>query len=132
MPSTLRNVAFDCADPYALASFWSAVVGAPLHDEDAPGDPEAVVVRPDGPHLFFQRVPEPKRGKNRVHVCLEPDQPRDAEVERLVGLGATVLDDRRNSDGTGWVVLGDPEGNELCVLRPAAERTATDPRPPLA
>jgi predicted enzyme related to lactoylglutathione lyase len=63
--------------------------------------------------------------KNRLHLCLQPDIPRDEEVERLLGLGATLFDDRRNPDGTGWAVLTDPEGNEFCVLRSAAERAAT-------
>jgi predicted enzyme related to lactoylglutathione lyase len=63
--------------------------------------------------------------KNRLHLCLQPDIPRDEEVERLLGLGATLADDRRNADGTGWAVLTDPEGNEFCVLRSAAERAAT-------
>ena len=67
-------------------------------------------------------MPEPKTVKNRVHVCLEPDTRRDDEVERLLGLGATLVSDMRRPDGTGWAVLADPVGNEFCVLRSAAER----------
>jgi predicted enzyme related to lactoylglutathione lyase len=62
-------------------------------------------------------VPEPKQVKNRMHVCLQPDVPRDDEVARLLGIGATMFDDQRKPDGTGWVVLADPEGNEFCVLQ---------------
>jgi hypothetical protein len=80
---------------------------------------------PDGPWLLFVRVDEPKQVKNRVHLDLEPDGPREAEVDRLLALGATLVADHRNPDGTGWVTLADPEGNELCVLRSAAERAAT-------
>ena len=123
--SRLYNVSFDCADPYRLAQFWSAVTGHPVGPDDHPGDPEVAVLTPDGPMLFFDRVPEPKTVKNRVHVCLQPDVARDVEVERLLGLGATLVTDRRNDDGTGWAVLADPEGNEFCVLRSAAERAAT-------
>ncbi|MET8083354.1 VOC family protein [Micromonospora sp. NPDC005194] len=49
---------------------------------------------------------------------------RDEEIERVLGLGATMVADRRHADGTGWAVLADPEGNEFCVLRSAGERVA--------
>lgn len=124
MRSTLFNVAFDCADPYELAQFWSKVVGHPLDAEDQPGESTAAIALPTGLHLYFAQVAEPKTQKNRVHLCLQPDSPRDAEVERLLAVGATVASDRRNPDGTGWVVFSDPEGNEFCVLRSAAERAA--------
>ncbi|MCP3803017.1 VOC family protein [Allokutzneria sp. A3M-2-11 16] len=116
MASTVYNVAFDCANPYELAAFWEQVVGHPQHEEDRPGDEETVIELPTGMNLYFQRVPEGKAVKNRVHVCLRPDRPRDAEIERLLGIGATLLEDKREPDGTGWAVLGDPEGNEFCVL----------------
>ncbi|WP_432827956.1 VOC family protein [Dactylosporangium sp. CA-092794] len=123
MASFIRNVAFDCADPYALAEFWSGVVGHPVHPQCRPGDDEVVIEPPAGPRLFFQAVPEPKVVKNRVHVCLQPAAGgRDAEVERLLGLGATPLADHRTGDGGGWVVLRDPVGNEFCVTRGEAER----------
>ncbi len=68
-------------------------------------------------------MPESKAGKNRVHLDVVPtDRTRDEEVERLVALGASQLDDRRRPDGTGWVVLADPEGNEFCVERSDGER----------
>ena len=61
--------------------------------------------------------------KNRVHLDLEPtDCTRDAEIERVVALGAKPLNDLRNGDGSGWAVLADPEGNEFCILRSQAER----------
>jgi predicted enzyme related to lactoylglutathione lyase len=121
MPSTIQNIAFDCADTYALAQWWSQVVGHPLHPDDQPGDPEASVEVPGGPVLFFNEVPEPKTVKNRVHVCLRPDIPRDQEVDRLLALGATMVSDRRKPDGRGWAVLADPDGNEFCVLRGPSE-----------
>lgn len=116
MVSFIRNVSFDCADPFALAGFWSAVVGHPIHPECAPGDDEVVIEPPAGPRLFFQAVPEAKVMKNRVHVCLSPaDRGRDAEVDRLTALGAGLAADHREADGSGWVVLLDPAGNEFCV-----------------
>ena len=123
MASFIRNVSFDCRDPYALAQFWSGVVGHPVDPQFGPGDTEVVIAPPHGPRLYFQAVPEDKTVKNRVHVCLQPgDRHRDAEVERLLALGATVLEDHRTPDGEGWVVLRDPAGNEFCVTRSAAER----------
>ncbi|MFF3940774.1 VOC family protein [Streptomyces phaeofaciens] len=68
-----------------------------------------------GRRLLFQRVPEPKAGKNRLHLDLHPGEGRRAgEVERLTALGASVLREVREPSGT-WVVMADPEGNEFCV-----------------
>lgn len=123
MTSTVRTITFDCSDPEVVGRFWAAVTGREL--DFAPGDPEALVIGADGqPHLLFLPVPEGKVVKNRVHLDLMPtDRTRDEEADRLVGLGARVIDDRRRPDGSGFVVLADPEGNELCVERSAAERT---------
>ncbi|WP_150462360.1 VOC family protein [Nesterenkonia ebinurensis] len=110
------NIAFDCADPYGLARFWSAVTGDPVDGEDGPGARETAITLSNGINLYFQQVPEPKTVKNRVHVCLRPDAPRDDELERVLGLGATVVEDCRGDSDDGWVVLADPEGNEFCML----------------
>ncbi|MFF9112833.1 MULTISPECIES: VOC family protein [unclassified Streptomyces] len=68
-----------------------------------------------GRRLLFQRVPEPKSGKNRLHLDLHPGEGRRAaEVERLKGLGASVLREVKEPSGQ-WVVMADPEGNEFCV-----------------
>ncbi|MGC0330171.1 hypothetical protein RKD23_003161 [Streptomyces sp. SAI-170] len=81
-----------------------------------PDDP----VAPDsgtglGRRLLFQRVPEPKTGKNRLHLDLHPGEGlREGEVERLKGLGASVLREVKEPSGQ-WVVMADPEGNEFCV-----------------
>lgn len=78
----------------------------------------------EGPVLYFNQVPESKKSKNRIHLCLRPETSREQEVERLLGLGATLVTDHRNPDGSGWAVLADPEGNEFCVLRSESDRTA--------
>jgi predicted enzyme related to lactoylglutathione lyase len=70
-----------------------------------------------------EQVPEGKAVKNRMHLDLMPARrTRDEEVERAVALGATQVADHRNADGTGFVVLADPEGNEFCIERSRAER----------
>jgi predicted enzyme related to lactoylglutathione lyase len=125
MTSRIRHITVDSADPWAQAGFWSQVVGYPVADGDEPGDDEVLIVAPDdaGPGMLFIAVPEGKSGKNRLHVDVQPgDRTRDEEVDRLLGLGATLVADHRRPDGTGWAVLGDPEGNEFCVERSAGER----------
>ncbi|MDT0320179.1 VOC family protein [Streptomyces millisiae] len=126
MSASIRHITFDCADPYALATFWARVLDGSLADDARPGDPYALVTTATG-GLLFIRVEEPKAAKNRVHLDLQPeDRTRDEEVERLLALGATLQGDHRRPDGTGWVTLTDPEGNELCVERSPAERGAAD------
>lgn len=126
MTNRIRHITVDCADPYELAGWWAEVIGYTRSEEDFPGDPEALLSPPEGvsgPGMLFCRVPEGKSGKNRIHLDLQPaDHTRDEEVERLLAIGATVFDDQRRPDGTGWVVLTDPDGNEFCVERSAAER----------
>jgi hypothetical protein len=124
MVSVLQNVAIDCADAYELALFWSRVTDRPLHPEDKPGNRETQVLLVEGPVLYFNQVPESKKSKNRIHLCLRPETSREQEVERLLGLGATLVADHRNPDGSGWAVLADPEGNEFCVLRSESDRAA--------
>ncbi|TCB90736.1 VOC family protein [Micromonospora zingiberis] len=129
MTSRVRWIDFDCADPFTMAIFWSEATGLRPHPENAPGEPECVLLSgadiAEG-GMLFQRVPEGKTAKNRVHLDLQPtDRTRDEEVERLLGLGASLVADHRNPDGTGWALLADPEGNEFCVERSTAERAAT-------
>ena len=126
MASRIQNTCIDCSDPYALAQWWSQVLDIPMDSEDSPADEETGFAIGPGQWLLFLKVPEGKTVKNRLHLCLEPQQLREAEVERLLGLGATLHDDRRSPDGTGWAVLRDPEGNEFCVLRSDQERAAAD------
>ena len=138
------QVVFDCSNPDALAGFWASALRYKKQDPPdgftswddwlrSQGIPEeewnsaSAVVDPDGsgPRIYFQRVPEPKTSKNRVHLDLNVSDVRrvgeaegrrrvDAEVERLIGLGAEKLrgDVER---GEYWVVMTDPEGNEFCV-----------------
>lgn len=123
MASRTANFCIDARDPSAQARWWARVVD---DFEIVPGgimnDEEAELIGPAGRCLEFLRVPEAKTVKNRMHLCLRPvDTTCNAEVERIVGLGASMVDDRRGLDDGGWVVLADPEGNEFCVLSTSAE-----------
>lgn len=137
----IGNITFDCADPDRLATFWAAAMGytkgvypdemrAQLLDAGlTPDDLLARAIAEDpagqGPRLFFQRVPEGKQAKNRLHLDLNATpgrQPTDAElaaeVDRLVALGATVTTEHNGTFGPypeHHVVMADPEGNEFCV-----------------
>jgi hypothetical protein len=124
MTSRVRTVTFDAHDPYELAGFWLQVLRAERPDDDHPGDPYASVPT-EGLTVLFEKNNDEKIVKNRAHLDLEPDTTRDEEVAWLLTLGATIAYDRREPDGTGWVTMLDPEGNEFCVLRSAAERAAT-------
>jgi Glyoxalase-like domain len=136
------QVAFDAHDPQASAEFWAAATGyiiqpppdgfdswpaflAHVSVPEDQWDKASACVDPDGagPRFFFQKVPESKVVKNRIHLDLKPglghgpdERPgvARAEAQRLVALGARVL---REHDEMGefWIVLTDPEGNEFCV-----------------
>jgi hypothetical protein len=127
MVSRVANIGFDAADPVAQAHWWAQVLeDFRIVPESAMGDDEAELRGPGGRWLAFYKVPEPKTVKNRMHLCLRPaGTTRDAEVARLLGLGARMVDDRRAlAEDGGWAVLADPEGNEFCVLNtPAGEAT---------
>ena len=119
----IHSITFDCADSRALATFWAGLLGWNVFYDD---DPE-VVVAPSYPNpgmgLLFIPVPEGKTAKNRVHLDVAPDEgTRDEAVERALAAGATVLADHRKENGEGWVTMTDPEGNEFCIERGAAER----------
>ena len=122
MASRFTELCIDCADPQRLAAFWAAVLDWRVEsddDDDGDGDgDEVAVVDPQGkaPLLLFVRVPEPKTVKNRLHIDVSPTGGADqaAEVERILGLGATHVDVGQGD--VSWVVLADIEGNEFCVL----------------
>ena len=125
MVAQIGQVTFDCQDSYALAQFWTEVTGY-TEDPNDPNGPDHIenYIGPGlgRPGLLFINVPEKKQVKNRLHLDLVPDTTRDEEVERLLGIGATLVADHRKDDGTGWVVLADPEGNEFCIERSEADR----------
>jgi catechol 2,3-dioxygenase-like lactoylglutathione lyase family enzyme len=129
MTARISHVTFDARDAYAQSVFWGSVLGfvEDPADPNLPGHEECMIFGPDGGRrMLFIEVPEVKTGKNRLHLDLEPMAGhREAELARLLKLGATQLADLRRADGSGWVVLADPEGNEFCILRNDAERAIT-------
>ncbi|MBG0814714.1 VOC family protein [Planomonospora sp. ID82291] len=114
-------VTFDCARPYELAAFWREATGFEFSPGTGADDDEVLLC--GTVNLLFIRVPEGKAVKNRVHLDVTGSEgsTRDREVERLLALGAAVQSDRRAPDGSGWVTMLDPEGNEFCVCRSQAE-----------
>lgn len=120
----IHAVTIDSAEPYDMAIWWSKATGWPLGEDDEPGDDEIMLRTPYGFMLLFIRVPEGKTVKNRVHIDVTGSggRTRDQEVERLLAVGATIFEDHRRADGTGWVTMLDPEGNEFCVCRSDAEK----------
>jgi hypothetical protein len=138
------QVTFDAHDPVRLADFWKEALGyqrpAPpsgyaswesfLGDKGIPeeewGGADALVDPDgDGPRLYFQKVPESKTAKNRMHLDINvADRDTDAfqrrididkEVDRLIAHGATRVEDVDERDSFVWTVMNDPEGNEFCV-----------------
>jgi hypothetical protein len=111
----MTEVVIDCADHGEVVDFWAAAMGYERREVNeqyvalVPPQPAAVGLPP----LLFQKVPEPKVVKNRVHLDLRGDSMAD-EVARLTGLGATVLAERCLGDFC-WTVMADPAGNEFCV-----------------
>lgn len=131
------QVTFDCLDPALVGTFWAAALAYPVPDTEgwhnflrSQGRPEEdlnatfAIEDPAGarPRMFFQRVPEPKSVKNRIHLDLAapavggPDRAEeiDAFVRRLTALGAHKLRAVKKDDGY-FVIMADPEGNEFCV-----------------
>jgi Glyoxalase-like domain len=120
MTLKIQCLTIDSKDPEALAQFWASVLNYEVtyrSPEDQTEDREVVISQPGDPDsdLLFLQVPDEKVVKNRYHLDLRPED-RDAEVERVLGLGATRVDIGQGPDVT-WVVLADPEGNEFCILR---------------
>ncbi len=133
MTSLIAHLTVDCVNAFTLAEFWKRILGYTEvpGDPNQPGDPECLIQDPDsGQRLLFLEVPERKSAKNRLHIDLrQRGGTRDEELAVLQAHGAAIVADHRGSTGpgTGWVVLADPEGNEFCLLRSAAEVAAGQP-----
>ena len=136
MRLTIHEIAIDCVDPRRQAEFWSAALGWEINNG---GDWDSEVTLGDRsvqaneswcsiasglpalPYVVFARVPEAKSVKNRFHFCLKAED-MSVEVSRLVGLGASVVEQRgrvvagrEDRAEDVWTVMEDPEGNEFCL-----------------
>ncbi len=120
MPTRIGNIAIDCAQVGPMAEFWSRVLD---YEKKYLEDTYALLKDPErkGIGVFIQKVPEPKSGKNRLHIDLLA-RDEEAEARRVEELGATRLrkvepGDVAEHDEDCWIVLADPEGNEFCIVR---------------
>lgn len=124
MTCRVSHTSVDSRNAYAQSLFWAEVLGYHQNpaDPNEPGHEECLLYSPDDRHrILFIEVPEGKTTKNRLHFDLRPtDLSQAEEVDRLLGLGASVHADLRHGD-VGWVTMLDPEGNEFCVLRSELE-----------
>lgn len=110
-------VTLDCLDTERLADFWEQALSPLSYRRAFDAPPYLSLVSDDGPTLLLQRVPEPKESKNRMHLDLGVSDVQ-AEVDRMIELGATVVSGDHHEVGYRWSVLQDPEGNEFCVFIP--------------
>jgi hypothetical protein len=122
MSVSLFAVVVDCHDPEQLAQFWANALRwrstRRNEGEFQVGDPDAGEVS-----LYFMNVPEPKVVENRLHLDVLADGPMEVEVDRLIELGADLVQVRQDPDSfdnpDSWTVLTDPEGDEFCVTSTA-------------
>ncbi len=111
------EITMDCPDPHGLVDFWAETIHAVTIER---GDRYVIIHPPTGEGMVpivLQRVPEPKRGKARVHLDIYvPAAELEAEIARLTDLGATQISPEVFSeDGAQWFVMADPVGNEFCL-----------------
>jgi Glyoxalase-like domain len=110
MAAVIKSVSFDCADALVLARFWAAALGTDVA-EDATAERAYVEAAGwGGPNMWFNRVPEPRTAKNRMHFDLRAPGAVEDEVRRLEALGASVVE-----RFDGHTIMNDPEGNVFCA-----------------
>ena len=111
-------IQIDCRDPETIAPFWAALLGTAI--EDRLGDPPQYInlaaTDANAPHVSFQRVPEPKIVKNRLHLDVAVVDVDEA-AQRVETLGGRRLDDFDfHEHGYSWRRMADPDGNEFCLI----------------
>lgn len=120
VPSRIAVLAVDAVDPRVVADLWCEVLGWRIV-EQSDGVISIAPLNGAWPTIDVLAVPERKTVKNRLHLDLRADGgPTEAELERLLALGARRVDVGQSPDSS-WVVLADPEGNEFCLLSRAVQ-----------
>jgi len=116
--SSILAIVVDCRDARAVAQFWSAALDRAVIERN-PREYRVGSPATEGTVLYFMDVPEPKGVKNRMHIDVVTHGRLEDEVERLLGLGAALVEFRTDpatlDNPDRWAVLTDPEGNEFCV-----------------
>jgi predicted enzyme related to lactoylglutathione lyase len=109
----LHEIVVDCSNPEALARFWQAMIGGEVVVESA----DWVVLDGDEEGFFFgfQKVSEPKTGKNRIHIDVEVDDLESA-IDQAEQMGARKIGATVDEDDGSFQVMGDPGGNEFCFV----------------
>lgn len=129
MASRVSHTSINCRDAFELSEWWKQLLGYTdvVGDPNEAGDEECMIVDSGSGHqLLFIEVEQLQEAEGRIHLDLAPtDRRRDDEINRAIALGATEVADRRNADGTGWMVLSDPAGNLFCIVRSDVERQPT-------
>jgi predicted enzyme related to lactoylglutathione lyase len=122
---SFNGLVIDGADTFALAGFWSALMGTEI--DEVANDGHYIDLEATGhiPVLRFQRVPETKTIKNRLHLDIEVED-LEGSIARVRELGGSVVHDMRTEYGWDYVVLADPEGNEFCAIKRNAARSPSD------
>jgi catechol 2,3-dioxygenase-like lactoylglutathione lyase family enzyme len=115
----VTTVMHDTADLDAAVEFWTRVLGLDVVHRDA-RYAYLSPVRGEGPHLAFQKVPESKAVKNRLHLDIRvPD--RSTFRDLVLTLGGSAIGDHQEGDYPMWTVMADPEGNEFCIYEATGE-----------
>jgi predicted enzyme related to lactoylglutathione lyase len=122
---SFNGLVIDGADTLALAGFWSALMGTEIDDVANDGHYIYLVATDRNPVLRFQRVPETKTVKNRLHLDIEVED-LAASIAGVRELGGSVVHDVQTEYGWDYAVLADPEGNEFCAIKRSAARSPSD------
>jgi hypothetical protein len=120
MACRISELVLECRDPEGLAQFWCGVLDFVVLDREDAGLVEIGPRQGFGgpqPTIVLVRTDEPRQGKSRLHIDVNAtDRDQEAELERLLGLGARPADIGQTGEES-WHVLADPEGNEFCLLK---------------
>ncbi|MGN6160601.1 MAG: VOC family protein [Marmoricola sp.] len=120
MACRISELVLDCRDPELLARFWCEALDYVVLDREEDGSVEVGPREGFGgaqPTIFLSKTEHPEPSKPRLHIDVNAtDRDQDAELERLLGIGARPADIGQTGEES-WHVLADPEGNEFCLLR---------------